>query len=50
MYLLNPYVTGKIWHKFNFLVKYSWFEFRVFLILDYLPNQGKNLVCPTIYP
>ena len=26
------------------------FEFRVFLLLDKLPHQMKNLVCPTILP
>ena len=34
MYLPNPFL------KVNFLAEYSWFEFRVYLLLDQLPCQG----------
>ena len=36
MYLLNLYVTSKIWLKVNFLVEDEWFEFRLFFLLDRL--------------
>ena len=34
----------------QFSVEYSWFEFKVFSLIDWLPKQGlKNPVCLTIY-
>ena len=30
-----------LWYKISFEVEYSWFEFRVFLLLDLLPYQDK---------
>ena len=43
MYLPNS--SDRMWYWVNFLVEYSWFEFWVFLLLDWLLNQGKNLPC-----
>ena len=40
MNLLNLSVTGRMWRKANFQVEYSWFEFRVFLLLDWLLNEN----------
>ena len=40
MYLLKPSTTNRMQHKVNFLMEYSWFEFRVFFLLDWLPNQN----------
>ena len=33
----------------QFLRKIKEFELRVFFLLDWLPNQGKEILCPTIY-
>ena len=32
-----------------FWADFNWFEFSIFLLLDWLPYQIKNTVCPTIY-
>ena len=31
--------TQTLHHKISFQAEYSWFEFRVFLLFDRLPNQ-----------
>ena len=40
MYLPKLSVRGRMQNKVNFEVKYSWFEFRVFLQLDQLLIKG----------
>ena len=51
MYLLNLSAKGGMWHKVSFQAEYGWFEFRVFLLLDYFfLSLAKSLVYPTIYP
>ena len=39
MYLSNFYASSRMWQKVNFKVNYCWFQFRVFFILDRMPNQ-----------
>ena len=41
IYLSNLSTTSRMWNKVNYWVEYSWFEFRVFLLLD--------LIFSTIY-
>ena len=36
----NATAKSKMWHKVSFKFKLSWFEFRIFLFLDWLPYQG----------
>ena len=38
----HPCFTGKMLHKANFQAKFCWFEFRVFLLQDWLPNKAKE--------
>ena len=35
-------LTIRMWHKVNSYVNYSRFEFRVFILLDWLPCQGRE--------
>ena len=37
---INPSPINMMRHKANFQVEFNLFEFRVFLPLDWLPNQG----------
>ena len=39
--------TSRMWRKVNFWLKFNWLEFRVFLLLNWLPRL-KSLFCPTI--
>ena len=39
-HIYQPLRSGRMWHKVNFYAEFNGFEFRVFLLLDYLPNQG----------
>ena len=49
MRLYNHFTMGSIWHKVCFVLfffyrsKLRWFEFRVFLLLDWLPKQGSRI-------
>ena len=36
---------GKMQHKVNFQEEYSWFKFKVFLFLDWLPKEPKLPYC-----
>ena len=40
MHLLNPFVTNHMRQEVNFFSGVYWFKFNVFLLLDWLPNQG----------
>ena len=39
VYSDNRSYRGKMQHKVNFSVEYSWFEFKIFLLLDRLSYQ-----------
>ena len=43
MYFPKPFVKGKMWHKVYFQAEYSWFDFRLFFLLDWLLNQGISI-------
>ena len=49
VYLPNPSSTGRVWHKVSFQTEWSWFEFIVFLLLDWLPNQGQRSQFPLLF-
>ena len=36
----QPLRMDRVWHNVNILVEYIRFEFRIVLLLDWLPNQG----------
>ena len=38
--IYQPLRSDRIWHKVNSLAEFHRFEFRVFLLLDWLPHQG----------
>ena len=38
-----------MWHEVNFKAEYSWFEFRVFLHLDWLPLKKKKKQFALLY-
>ena len=38
----QPLRTSRMWHYVNFQVEFNKFKFRVFFLLDWLPNQSKN--------
>ena len=40
VYISQPYSTDRMRHQVNFQAGFNRFEFRVFLLLDWLPNQG----------
>ena len=40
LYPPNYSVMSEMQHKVNFQVAYNWFDFRVFLILDWLTQHG----------
>ena len=42
VYVPNPSVIDRMWHKVNFLSNVSWYELWVFLLLDGLPYQGQR--------
>ena len=44
--LPNPFSTSRKRHKISFLAEYSWFQFRVFLLLDRLPYQSLRFYFP----
>ena len=46
-YFPNPSSMGSMLLKVNIYAEYSWFEFRVFYLVDQLL---KKTVYPTIYP
>ena len=39
MYFADPSTACRSWQKINFWKEYCQFEFMVFLLLDWLPNQ-----------
>ena len=42
VYIYQPLHTGRMWHKVNFKVEFNMFEFRVFPLFDWLPNQSQR--------
>ena len=49
MYLLNPSTTDRMWPKVNFLAEHSYFEFRVFLLLNwFVLSRLENTIYPNI--
>ena len=44
--LPNPSTMSRIRHKFNFKAEFRWFEFKVFLLLDWFLKQVKRSQSP----
>ena len=42
VYIYQPLLVDKTWHKVNFSVEFNSFKVRLFLLLYWLPNQGKR--------
>ena len=40
VYIYQPFRTGKIWHKVDFYAEFNRFDFRDFILQEWLPNQG----------
>ena len=40
IHLANYTATGRMRHMVNVETEYDWFEFRVFFLLDWLPDKG----------
>ena len=40
MYIFQPLHMSKMWQKVHFPAEFNRFEFRVFLLQDWLSNQG----------
>ena len=39
MYVSNPFTMDRMWGKVNICADYTWYEFKVFLLLDWLYNE-----------
>ena len=39
----NVSAADRILYKVDFSAEYSWFEFRVFILLDWFPNQDSRI-------
>ena len=51
VYLPDPSSTNRMWHKINLYAEQSSFDFRVFLLLDWLPKQkAKEPSLPNYFP
>ena len=49
-HIYQPLRSGRIWHKVNFKAEFNRFDFRVFLLLDWLPSQGWRTSLPYYLP
>ena len=38
----NPFRAGRIWYNAFLKAEFYWFEFGLFLLLDWLPHQGQR--------